>query len=142
MERNNKGIYISRKIDKSKIGEIVSLLHKSEWASERKDKEIEKSIENSQCYIACTGENKIVGFARIITDFVTTFYLMDVIVEEVYRGQGLGKMLMDTIMEDVGDLYGILHTDSAQRFYEAYGFVVTATSEFGEYTMERKKRHD
>lgn len=132
-------IYISRKIDESKIGEIVSLLHKSEWASERADKEIEKSIENSYCYIACTGENKIVGFARIITDFVTTFYLMDVIVEEAYRGYGIGKMLMDTIMEDVGDLYGILHTDSARRFYEAYGFVVTATSEVGEYMMERRK---
>ena len=134
-----KDIYISRKIDGSKIGEIVSLLHKSEWASERTDKEIEKSIENSYCYIACAEENKIVGFARIITDFVTTFYLMDVIVEEVYRGHGIGKMLIDTIMEDVGDLYGILHTDSAQKFYEAYGFVVTSTSELGESIMERRK---
>ena len=118
------------------------LLHKSEWASEREDEEIEKSIENSYCYIACTGKNKIVGFARIITDFVTTFYLMDVIVEEAYRGHGIGKMLMDTIMEDVGDLYGILHTDSAQKFYEAYGFVVTSTSELGESIMERKRKYD
>ena len=142
MESNYKDIYISRKIDKSKIGEIVSLLHKSEWASERADKEIEKSIENSYCYIAYTDENKIVGFARNITDFVTTFYLMDVIVEEAYRGHGIGKMLMDTIMEDVGDLYGILHTDSAQKFYEAYGFVVTSISESGESIMERKRKYD
>lgn len=139
MESNYKDIYISRKIDKSKIEEIVSLLHKSEWASERKDKEIEKSIVNSHCYIACTCENEIVGFARIITDFVTTFYLMDVIVKEAYRGQGIGKKLMDTIMEDIGELYGILHTDSAQRFYEAYGFVVTSTSESGESIMEKRR---
>ena len=109
------------------------------WGDPEKRKEIEKSIENSYCYIACTGENKIVGFARIITDFVTTFYLMDVIVEEVYRGHGIGKMLMDTIMEDVGNLYGILHTDSAQRFYEAYGFAVIASDESGECLMVKKR---
>ena len=51
-------------------------------------------------------------------------------------------MLMDTIIEDVGDLYGILHTDSAQKFYEAYGFVVTSTSELGESIMERKRKYD
>ena len=81
----------------------------------------------------------LIGFARIITDFVTTFYLMDVVIDEAYRGQGIGKMLMDEIMKDVGHLYGILHTDSAQGFYERYGFVVTAIAESGEYTMEKRK---
>ena len=43
------------------------------------------------------------------------------------------------IMKDVGHLYGILHTDSAQKFYEDYGFIVTATSDSGESIMEKKK---
>lgn len=142
MKRKDNDIYITKKIDKSKIKEVVSLLHKSEWAKERKEEEIEKSIENSKCYVLHNGEDEIIGFARIITDFVTTFYLMDVIVDKAYRGQGLGKMLLDNVMKDVGNLYGILHTDSAQRFYEAYGFVVTSTSESGESIMERKRSYD
>ena len=84
--------------------------------------------------------NHLIGFARIITDFVTTFYLMDVVIEEAYRGQGIGRMLMDEIMKDVGHLYGILHTENAHGFYEAYGFVVTATAESGESIMEKRKQ--
>lgn len=120
------------------IDQVVGLLHKSEWAANRMKEEIRRSIENSTCYTIYDGE-KLIGFARIITDFVTTFYLMDVIIDKEYRGKGLGKRLMDEIMKDVGHLYGVLHTEKAQKFYESYGFKVTATSETGESIMEKQK---
>ena len=132
-------IYISRNKNEIKIDQVIELLHTSSWAKDRDAKQIEKAEENSFCYGLFDRRKNLIGFARIITDFITTFYLMDVIIEESYRGLGLGRMLMEEIMEDVGDLYGILHTDSAQKFYEAYGFVVTATSESGESIMERRK---
>ena len=77
----------------------------------------------------------MVGYARIITDHARVFYLMDVIIDEKYRHQGLGTLLMDAIMKDVGHLYGILHTKDAQGFYEKYGF--TVKSKEGETVMER-----
>ena len=131
-------IYISRNKNEIKMDQVIELLHKSSWAKDRDAKQIEKAVENSTCYGLFDRRKNLIGFARIITDFTTTFYLMDVIIEESYRGLGFGRMLMEEIMEDVGDLYGILHTDSAQKFYEAYGFVVTATSESGESIMERR----
>ena len=142
MESNYKGIYISRNKNDIIINQVVELLHNTEWAANRDAGQIEKSVENSICYGIINENNNLIGFARIITDFVTTYYLMDVVVEESYRGQGLGKMLMNEIMKDVGHLYGILHTDSAQKFYEHYGFVITATSESGESIMERKHSYD
>ena len=134
-----KAIYISRNRNEIDVSQVVELLRKTDWAADRDVGQIEKSVENSTCYGVFNERDDLIGFARIITDFVTTFYLMDVVIEEAYRGQGIGRMLMDEIMKDVGNLYGILHTDSAMRFYERYGFVVTAMSESGECIMERRR---
>ena len=131
-------IYISRNKNEIEVDKVILLLRQTDWACDRAEEEIIKSITNSTCYFICRGK-ELIGFARIITDFVTTFYLMDVIIDETYRGKGLGKRLMNEIMEDVGDLYGILHTNSAQRFYESYGFKITSTSSAGESIMEKKK---
>ena len=134
-----KTIYISRNKVEIPVDQVVELLHNTDWAANRDASQIENTIENSMCYGVFDANKNLIGFARIITDFVTTFYLMDVVIDEAYRGQGIGKMLMDEIMKDVGHLYGILHTVSAQGFYERYGFVVTAIAESGEYTMEKRK---
>lgn len=42
---------------------------------------------------------KLVGIARGITDFTTYIYLTDVWVDPAYRGQGLGKWLMECVRE-------------------------------------------
>lgn len=136
---NTDGYYISKDKKAITVERAETLLRQSEWAKDRKKEDIRKSMENSICYGLFDSKDEIVGFARIITDYTTTFYLMDVIIDERYRGQGLGKMLMDEIMKDVGYLYGILHTDSAQKFYEKYGFVITSTAENGESVMEKHR---
>lgn len=134
-----KDIYISRNKDEIDIKQLVTLLHTSYWAANREEEVIIKTVENSLCYGVLDENKNLIGFARIITDFVTVFYLMDVIIEESCRGKGYGKMLLNEIMKDVGHLYGVLHTDSARELYEAYGFTVTAALENGEYTMERRR---
>lgn len=68
------------------------------------------------------GKDRQIGFARVLTDGVTTFYLMDFVIEEKYRSQGFGTILMDRIMKENGHLYGMLHTKDAKAFYEKYGF--------------------
>ena len=134
-----KDIYISRNKEDIDIKQLVKLLHTSYWAANREEELIVKTVENSFCYGVLDEEKNLIGFARIITDFVTAFYLMDVIIEESCRRKGYGKMLLNEIMKDVGHLYGVLHTDSARGLYEAYGFTVTATSPTGEYIMEKQR---
>ena len=94
-------------------------------------------MENSVSYGVFDKYDFMVGYARIITDHVTTFYLMDVIIDEKYRHQGLGTILMDAIMADVGDLWGILHTEDAQEFYTRYGFKIKG---FGQDQVMEKER--
>ena len=134
-----KDIYISRNKEDIDIKQLVKLLHTSYWAANREEELIVKTVENSFCYGVLDENRNLIGFARIITDFATVFYLMDVIIEESFRGKGYGKILIDEIMKDVGHLYGVLHTNSARELYEAYGFKVTGTSPTGEYIMEREK---
>jgi GNAT superfamily N-acetyltransferase len=35
-----------------------------------------------------------VGFARVVTDYATMYWLCDVFIEEEYRGKELGKKLV------------------------------------------------
>ena len=68
--------------------------------------------------------SKQIGFARIVTDHVTMYWLADVYVDEEYRGRSIGKRLIETITnsEDLKDLVGILGTKDAHELYEQYGF--------------------
>lgn len=98
---------------------------------------IEQSMEQSISYGVFDKNDYQIGYARIISDLTTTFYLMDVVIDEGYRGRGLGKLLMDSIMEDVGHLYGILHTENAAGLYEKYGFREVKDCE--DKTMEKPR---
>ena len=55
------------------------------------------SIGNSLCF-GVYGDGKQVGFARVISDYATYAYIADVFVLESYRGDGLGKWLMECII--------------------------------------------
>ena len=80
------------------LEEIVRLLKMTYWASERPVEQIEKSVRNSRCFgIRLENENKLVGFARIISDYATTYYLCDVVIDEEYRHRGFGTALVSYI---------------------------------------------
>lgn len=111
--------------DKSllQIDRICALLKTSYWASERSRETILRSIEHSHCFgVYQAGEQ--VGFARCITDYATVFWLADVILDERVRGQGLGKALIETILqhEQFRGLTATLATRDAQGLYQRYGF--------------------
>lgn len=111
--------------DKSKfpVEKAIELLHTTYWAEYRDPEVIRKSIENSIVF-GVYNEDSLIGMARVISDFATTFYIADVIIDEKYRGNGLGKKLISTIMSDerFSSLLGILVTRDAHGLYEHFGF--------------------
>lgn len=107
------------------IAAIYSFLSsESYWAKNRTLEQTLSAIENSLCFGLFRGREQV-GFARVITDKATFAYLGDVYVLEAYRGQGLSKWLMKTIIEQP-DLQGLrrwlLATRDAHGLYEMYGF--------------------
>lgn len=113
-------------IIKKHCEEVRKLLSQSYWAKDRTIEVIEKSIEQSLCFAIFDVEtDTMAAFARVITDYATMYYLCDVIVDEKYRGNGLGKMLVDwiTYKEDkLKGQYGVLLTSDAQGLYSQFGF--------------------
>ncbi|HYF75256.1 MAG TPA: GNAT family N-acetyltransferase, partial [Candidatus Nitrosocosmicus sp.] len=87
--------------------------------------QIKKSIENSLCFGVYDAERQV-GFARVVTDYSVMYWLCDVFVDEEYRGQGVGKLLVEYVVNhhDLKELNGILATRDAQGLYEKYGFII------------------
>lgn len=100
------------------------LTEESYWAQTRTKDETIRAIKNSLPFGVYKGENQI-GFARVVTDYATFAYLGDVYILKEFRGHGLSKWLMATIV-DHPDLQGfrrwILATKDAHTLYEKFGF--------------------
>ncbi|MBQ7534670.1 MAG: GNAT family N-acetyltransferase [Stomatobaculum sp.] len=109
------------------LEEIVSLLKMTYWADKRPEEQIERSVQNSFCYgVYHEDEKKLVGFARVISDCATTYYLCDVIIDPQYQHNGLGTALVSYIesLPQFAGLRGILITRDAHRLYEKFGYEV------------------
>ncbi len=100
------------------------LSDESYWAQSRTLEQTRTAIENSVCFGVYDADKQI-GFARVISDFATFAYIGDVFVLSEYRGQGISKWLMETMLGHP-DLQGlrrwILATKDAHGLYSQYGF--------------------
>jgi GNAT superfamily N-acetyltransferase len=102
---------------------IQSFLSRSYWANTRSREMLERSIENSLCFGMYEGKRQV-GFARVVTDYATMYWLCDVFIDEEYRGKGLGKKLVSyvTEFEPIRNLTATLATKDAHILYEQYGY--------------------
>lgn len=112
--------------DKIDVKDVERLLRTTYWAENRPLETIKKSMDNSACFGVVTEDGKLVGFARVISDYATSYYLCDVVVDEKCRGLGLGKALVSHIASspDFSGLRGILITRDAHGLYTKFGFEV------------------
>lgn len=100
------------------------LIEESYWSQNRTREQTERAIKHSLCFGVFEGDQQI-GFARIVSDMATFAYVGDVFIVEDFRGRGLSKWLMQTII-DHPDLQGlrrwILATRDAHELYRQFGF--------------------
>ena len=111
--------------EKMNIAEVMALLKQTYWADERPVEQVRKAMEHSQCYgVYLEDAQKLAGFARVISDFATTYYLCDVIIDETCRENGLGRALLSYIenLPEYRGLRGILITRDAHGLYEKFGY--------------------
>lgn len=103
---------------------VAQFLASSYWARGIPEATVEKSLNNSLCFALLDGETQV-GFARVISDYVTFAYLADVFILPAHRGLGLSKWLMECVISHP-DLQGLrrwlLATRDAHGLYEKFGF--------------------
>lgn len=120
-----KGQYwITTDPQKLDLDAIHAYLSRSFWAEGIPKQTVAKAIAHSLCFGLFDGGEQI-GLARVVTDRATFAYLCDVYVLERYRGRGLGKWLIETVMAHP-DLQGLrrfqLVTRDAHGLYSRHGF--------------------
>jgi N-acetylglutamate synthase-like GNAT family acetyltransferase len=117
------------KMDTGAIHEFLS--KHSGWSENIPYEKVKTSIDNSLNF-GLFHLNRQIGFARVISDFSTIAYLGDIYIIDAYRGQGLSKLLMESVLSHP-NLQGlrrwILLTSSASWLYEKYGFARPAKPE-------------
>lgn len=103
---------------------VHKVLSESYWAKDVPREVVARSVRNSLCFGLFKDKGQV-GFARVITDYATFAYLADVFILEPYRGRGLGKFLMECIMQHPM-LQGLrrwtLATRDAHGLYAQFGF--------------------
>jgi len=121
---------IRNTLTEADIDVMHSYLRETYWAKDIPREIVARSVENSLPFaIVQVATGRLAGFARVITDRATFAYLADVFIVPEFRGHGLSKQLMATILDhpDMQNLRRfMLLTKDAHGLYAQFGFTPVA----------------
>ncbi|CAN5210982.1 GNAT family N-acetyltransferase [soil metagenome] len=122
---HKKGFIISTDQNMIDFDVVFKYLNEdSYWAKGIPAEKMKIAIRNSLCF-GVYRQNELIGFARVITDKATFAYICDVFVLPPFRGLGLSKWLIQTILEHQ-ELQGLrrwsLATADAHGLYSQFEF--------------------
>ncbi len=109
-------------VDRDLVYEFLA--HESYWSREIPRDLVDRSIDHALCFSVLDGD-RMVGFARAITDRSTFTFLADVFVVASHRGRGIATWLCRCVLEhpDVStNRRVLLGTDDAHELYAQLGF--------------------
>lgn len=119
---------------------LHQLFQREWWTEGRELKAIHAMLANSDLCVGAMERNsdRLVAFARVLSDGVFKALIFDVIVVEAHRGRGLGKRLMDYVLAHP-KLAEVKHIElyclpEMVPFYEQWNF----TSELGSLKFLRR----
>ena len=125
LAESDDGLVVSDDKSLLDLDRIVAWLAASYWANERDRATIERSIEHSYVVGAYTPTGEHVALARATTDLASFAWIGDVVVDEDWRGKGIGTWLVGTLVDELrrrGVPRFVLGTRDAHGVYEKVGF--------------------
>ncbi|HEX7746596.1 MAG TPA: GNAT family N-acetyltransferase [Micromonosporaceae bacterium] len=87
-------------VDAGRLPQLMELFAGAWWTASRTPDDMTAMLAGSDLVIALVHRptDRLVGFARVLTDGVYLAVVLDVIVASGARGSGLGTMLMDGVV--------------------------------------------
>jgi len=118
---------IINKLTKSQKDELYKLYKKQWWTKDRTKEEIKKMLKYSDIIIAIVNKKgRLIGFVRVLSDFVFKAEIYDVIVAKKYRGLGLGERLVQEVLAHKKlkkvKQFNLQCLEDMVPFYERFGF--------------------
>lgn len=103
---------------------LVVLFNQAGWDDKAQDmKRLKNMVENSQIVVTAWDGDSMVGFARCTTDYVFNGQINNVVVDYRYRGTGVGKTLIEKILESSSQVTYLLRGNiENEGFYKSMGF--------------------
>ncbi|WP_433749962.1 GNAT family N-acetyltransferase [Falsibacillus pallidus] len=134
------GHFFTTKLNEEQVEDLYKLYQQAWWAGNRKMEDIRTMLGHTDMLFGVCDSNsgKLIGFARVLTDFIYKALLLDVIIDEEYQEKGIGKSLLNHItshpkLSHVEHLELYCRADK-KEYYEKWGFKEIMT----ELTFMRK----
>lgn len=124
--------------------DLLTLYSNEWWCYDRTLLDVERIIQNSSLIVGLIdpSRDRLIGFARALTDYFKYAYIYDVIVHQEYRGLDLGKRLLTHILqhEDIKELGSVelVCRKDMLLFYAQFGF----TADYGDSLVLRRHQNN
>ncbi len=112
--------------------EYFALFVTTGWNQEYKasPEELERANRNSWLTISAYDEGRLVGFGRVVTDFILHAMIFDMIVLPDYQGKGIGTLILTRLVSrclehGIRDIQ-LFCAKGKRTFYEKNGFEARA----------------
>ena len=98
---------------------------------------IKAGLSNSLYAISAISGEEIIGCGRVVGYGYIYLYIQDLIVLPEWQGEGIGKRLMQKLMEYIGNVaqqntfVGLMAAEGISGFYEKFGFKERASGKPG-----------
>ncbi len=91
----------------------------------------------SWCSVCVRHQRELIGMGRVVGDGGLFLFVVDIAVAPAWQGQGWGRRIMQTLMEQVHAraparaMIGLIADGTASRLYEQFGFKLVAPAAHG-----------
>ncbi|MFC3884572.1 GNAT family N-acetyltransferase [Bacillus songklensis] len=124
------------------VKNLYDLYQQEWWTKGRKLNDIKEMLKHTSLVIGIQDAeaNELIGFGRVLTDYVYKALVLDIIVKGSHRKKGIGQYLMNYILQH-HSLQHVRHFElycrpEMEGFYELFGF---SKDTGGVYFMRRSR---
>jgi GNAT superfamily N-acetyltransferase len=133
-------VVVSWSVEDDQLSDLLALFESAWWTAGRTAEETTRMLQESDVVVVLTdrASQRLVGFARVLTDYTYLAMVLDVIVDTGRRGSGYGATLMDAVvghpaLAEVRSIELICQPELIP-FYRRWGF----TDEVGRSLLMRR----
>jgi ribosomal protein S18 acetylase RimI-like enzyme len=139
----SSAVRVIRAVDDARRAEVLALFQSAWWTAVRSSEAVDRMIEGSDVIVGLVDStsDRLVGFARALTDGVFLAVVLDVVVAPDVRGVGHGARVMDELLarpELAGvDSIELVCQPELIEFYRRWGF----TDRVGQSLLMRRSNN-
>jgi len=104
--------------------QLLKLFHQAPWAKYRTLDDAREMLRHTDMVLCAWDGDQLIGFGRVLTDFVYRATIWDVVVDKAYQRQGIGTDIVQRILQHPKlrrvELFWLCTRRPA--FYEKLGF--------------------